>query len=101
MVYSAWLFGLSALFLIAERLWPERQQRVFRRGFLQDVVYLIFYSEYLGVLLGVLSLHAISALDQSLDGVGVKSLVYYRLVHGYPLWLQLPLLLLVFDFLQW
>ena len=101
MVYSVWLFALSALFLSAERLWPKNRQRLVRNGFFQDVVYLVFHSEYLGVLLGVLSLHAIAALDRSLDAAGAKSLVYLQLVQGQPLWLQLPLLLLVFDFAQW
>lgn len=101
MVYSVWLFALSASFLVAERLWPENPQRLCRKGFLQDLAYLVFYSEYLGVLLGVVSIHAISALDRSLDASGTKALLYFRLVDGQPLWVQLPLLLLVFDLAQW
>ena len=82
MVYSIWLFALSASFLIAERLWPEKPQRLYRKGFLQDLAYLVFYSEYLGVLLGVLSIRAISVLDRSLDTAGAKALVYLRLLTG-------------------
>ncbi|MFN0106008.1 MAG: sterol desaturase family protein [Bryobacteraceae bacterium] len=74
---------------------------MFRRGFLQDAAYLVFYGEYFGVILGTLSLYAVSALDKSLDAAGVKALAYLRIVDGQPLWLQVPLLLLVFDFLQW
>jgi sterol desaturase/sphingolipid hydroxylase (fatty acid hydroxylase superfamily) len=101
MVYAVWLFALSAFFLIAERCWPETRQRVFRKGFLQDLWYLIFHGEYLGVLLGVLSVHAITALDRSLEAAGLKPFVYLRLVDGQPLWFQLTLLVLVFDFAQW
>ena len=72
MVYAVWLFGLSTLFFLAERCWPERRQRIFRKGFLQDLWYLIFHGEYLGVLLGVLSVQAITALDASLDVAGMK-----------------------------
>ena len=101
MVYSVWLFALSALFLVAERFWPLRRRRIFRRGFPQDVAYLVFNSEYLGVLLGVFSLQAIATLDRGLEAAGIRTLVYLRVMEGQPLYVQIPLLLLVFDFLQW
>ena len=65
MVYSVWLFGLSLLFVIVERLWPRANQPVLRRGIWTDILYLIFNGEYLGVLVGVISIHAIALLDRT------------------------------------
>ena len=101
MVYSIWLLALAAAFAVAERLWPAKPQRLFRRGILQDVFYLVFHGEYLGVLIGLVSIHAVSALEKSLDAAGSKSWLYLRLADGLPLAVQLPLLLLSFDLLQW
>jgi sterol desaturase/sphingolipid hydroxylase (fatty acid hydroxylase superfamily) len=101
MVYAAWLFGLSLVFLLAERLWPETPRKVLRRGFFQDLGYLIFYGEYFGLLLGIFSMHAVRVLDQALEAGGVRALVYRQIFAGQPLWVQFPLLLLSFDFAQW
>ncbi len=101
MVYSIWLFGFSVLFLITERLWPEKPQPVWRKGFLQDALYLVFYGEYLGVLLGVLASYGIAALDQALETTHLRGIFYLGAMAGQPLWMQIPVLVLVLDFAQW
>lgn len=101
MIYSLWLFGLSVFFLVAERCWPERPRQVWRTGFGQDLLYLVFHGEYLGVLLGSLSIHVIGALNQVLDAAGWRQVVYFQLMAGQSLWLQIPALLLLFDLAQW
>lgn len=54
MVYSVCLFRLSIRFLVAELLWPQRPEaRTFRPGISNDVAYVVFYGEYLGVLTGL------------------------------------------------
>ncbi|MDZ4803213.1 MAG: sterol desaturase family protein [Bryobacteraceae bacterium] len=101
MVYSLWLFGFSVLFLVAERFWPQRAQRTLRAGIGTDVFYLIFNSEYLGVLLGVVAAHTIAVLDRSLDLTNLRDYFCLGAISGQPLWLQLPALILIFDFAQW
>lgn len=101
MVYSVWLFGLSLLFVIVERLWPRANQPVLRRGIWTDILYLIFNGEYLGVLVGVISIHAIALLDRTLDLARLRETFYMGLMSSRPMWFQVIVLLLVFDFAQW
>ena len=101
MVYSVWLFGLSVLFVILERLWPREQRRLLRRGIWTDLIYLVFNGEYLGVLLGTLSIHVIAYLDRTLDLVRMKDSFYMGVLEDRPVWLHLVVLFTVFDFAQW
>ncbi|HYM06739.1 MAG TPA: hypothetical protein VEU11_09280, partial [Terriglobales bacterium] len=72
MIYSAWLFGFSLLFVVLERLWPRRRQALFRRGIASDIAYLIFNSECLGLFIGLVSIRTIAALDRGLDLVHLR-----------------------------
>src|SRR5258706_62149 len=89
--YPAWLFGFSLAFLIFERLLPRHPQRLFRRGFFSDLAYLVFNSEYLGMLLGMIAVPVAAHLrvHQWLD-IGI--------MRGQPFWVQFPVLVLVMDF---
>ena len=101
MVYSLWLLGFALLFVALERIWPRTRQPVLRRGIWTDTAYLIFNSEYLGVLLGVASIYVIAVLDRALDLANLRQYVFLGLMSDRPVWLQLVLLFLVFDFAQW
>lgn len=101
MVYAAWLFGFSLIFLVWERLMPRRDMPILRRGIANDLFYLIVNGEYLGVLLGAIAVHAIAAFDRALDLTHLKNIVYMNVMADAPFWLQLIILLIVFDFCQW
>lgn len=101
MVYSVWLAGLSLLFVAWERLLPRRRQPLFRRNWWSDLVYVVFNSEYLGVLIGMASLGVIARLDRTLDLAGLKKYAYLGFMKDQPLWLQFLVFLLAYDFLQW
>jgi sterol desaturase/sphingolipid hydroxylase (fatty acid hydroxylase superfamily) len=93
MVYSLWLFGLAIFFFAVERLKPSRsEQAVLRRGFWQDLAFLIFNSEYLGLLVGLITVHVARIFDP---------LFGWQLLREQPLWLQLPMLVVALDFAQW
>jgi sterol desaturase/sphingolipid hydroxylase (fatty acid hydroxylase superfamily) len=92
MVYAVWLFGLSLLFLVLERVLPRKSQPLFRTEILQDFCYLVFNSEYLGVLIGLAAIPLSTRLDPVLS---------IRLVENTPLHWQLPILIVTFDLLQW
>jgi sterol desaturase/sphingolipid hydroxylase (fatty acid hydroxylase superfamily) len=101
-VYPVWLAGLAALFICLERLWPLRpDQPLLRRGIWSDIGYIIFNSEFLGVLIGNLSILIIARIDRTLDLAHLKSALYMGAMAKAPGWLQFIVLLLVFDFLQW
>ena len=92
--YPVWLVGLSLLFVAAERIWPRYPaQRLLRRGWLSDLAYIVFNSEYLGVLLGLVSIRIIESFQLKRLEVGLLSTA--------PFWIQFIAFLLVFDFLQW
>lgn len=55
MVYAIWLWSFALLFFFAERFWPRARRPLVRRGLFTDLGYLIFNSEYLGVLSGIAS----------------------------------------------
>lgn len=101
MVYAAWLFGLSLLFVVAERLRPRRHMPLFRREFWTDLAYLLINGEYLGLLIGVASVHVIAALDRLLDTIHLRNIFYMGVMANRPLWLQFIVLLFVLDFTQW
>lgn len=101
MVYSVWLFGLAVLFTLAERLFPRHSQRLLRRGIGSDLFYIVFNSEYLGVLIGAISIHAIALFDSALSAAHLREKVYMGVMSGRPLWLQFIVLLATFDFAQW
>ena len=91
--YQLFLIALALFFLCLERLWPRRpDQRLFRRRFLNDVGYLIFNSEYAGLILGYVAATWIVSLNSWLPG---------GLAASWPLWLQFLCLFLVVDFLKW
>jgi sterol desaturase/sphingolipid hydroxylase (fatty acid hydroxylase superfamily) len=92
MSYPAWLFGLSLLFVLLERAWPRRPLPLSRRGIWSDLAYLVFNGEYLGVFVGVLLQQTLGRLDPW---------IALSVFSGTPFWLQLLVLLVGFDLLQW
>ncbi|MBS1831030.1 MAG: sterol desaturase family protein [Acidobacteria bacterium] len=95
MVYAVWLFSISIAFVIAERLWPWRkQQKLFREGLLSDVLYIVFNSEYLGIVIAVLTAKLLAIYNPD-------PLVTLNLMKGKPYWLQFLILLPAFDLAQW
>ena len=101
MIYSVWLFGLSLLFVLLERLWPRKPQPVFRQGIWTDIGYLIFNSEYLGVFIGAVAIHVVAWIDRSLNSLHLREWFYLGAMSDYPFAVQFPVLLLAFDFAQW
>ncbi|MBM3812411.1 MAG: sterol desaturase family protein [Acidimicrobiia bacterium] len=94
MIYSVWLTGLGLLFVAAERVWPRNpEQRLLRRGILSDLAYIIFNSEYLGIILGLISIELIPILGLQHLQIGLLSKAGF--------WTQFVAFFLIFDFLQW
>lgn len=95
MVYAVWLFGISIAFVIAERLWPWRkEQKLFRTGFLSDILYIVFNSEYLGIVMAVITAKLLRIYNPD-------PLVTWNLMADKPYWLQFAILLPAFDLAQW
>lgn len=101
MVYAAWLFGAGVLFILLERILPRRRIRTLRNGIWNDVFYLVVNGEYLGVVIGAVSIHVIRWFDSGLELAGLRETVYMGVMSGTPLWLQIVVLLVAFDLIQW
>jgi sterol desaturase/sphingolipid hydroxylase (fatty acid hydroxylase superfamily) len=94
MNYPLWLLGLGLLFVFAERLWPRRPgQPIFRKGIWSDLVYIVFNSDYLGILLSQASLYAIEVLRLDRLPMG--------LLKDWSFAIQFATLLVTFDLIRW
>jgi sterol desaturase/sphingolipid hydroxylase (fatty acid hydroxylase superfamily) len=93
-IYAVWLTGLGLLFLFAERIWPRNpRQRLLRRGIWTDLAYIVFNSEYLGILLALA--YAKLAAPLGLDRF------HLGLVSEAGFWMQFLVAFVALDFLQW
>ena len=101
MIYSVWLFSLSLLFVVLERLWPRTNQPLLRRGIWSDLAYLVFNGEYLGVLIGAAAIHVIAWLDRSLDLIQLREQFYMGAMSGFSFAVQIAVLVPAFDLAQW
>lgn len=102
-IYPAFLLAVSALVMVAERLWPWRPaQKQLRPGLWSDVVHLVFNGHFLGVIVfGVASFHMLPHLDRWLAGVGWSDAIYRSAAADWPIWLQIPIALFAIDFIHW
>ncbi len=102
-IYPAFLFTVSALVMLAERLWPWRpEQKQVRPALWSDVVHLVFNGHFLGLIFfGVASHHILPHLDRWFAGIGWTDVVYRNAAAGWPIWVQIPIALFAIDFVQW
>ncbi len=100
MSYLHWLLGISAAFLLLERLFPWRRgQAVLRPGWLRDLGFLAlnghFFSLATAALTGAAALAATKALHSA--GLGLEG----SPAAGWPVLAQALAFLVLADFLQW
>lgn len=102
-LYPLSLLALSLAVFTAERLWPwRRAQRAWRRTLPSDLVHLAFNGHLLGVLLfGIAQHRVLPHVDGWLRSAGLYDDVYRAFAAEWPLWVQVPVALLVVDLLQW
>lgn len=96
--------GLLSLLLVGlEHFFPwRREQRQLRPRLLSDLMHLVFNGHFLGVLLyGIAVHHVLPAVDRLLGAYGLTPVVYRNLALRWPLWIQIPVVLVVLDFVQW
>ncbi len=100
--YYFWLTGISLFCLLLERLAPwRRQQKVFRKGFWQDVIWLVFNGHYLGLILAIFAGYTVQLFNSFLYKLGVPVPESLALLAGAPLWVQFIVFLLLKDFIEW
>jgi len=100
MTYLPWLLGISAAFVLLERLFPWRwEQRARRLGLLRDLGFLAVNGHLFSAWTASLSGAAALAATQALQSAGLR--LDGSPVPRWPLAAQFLAFLLLSDFLQW
>ena len=100
--YFYWLLGLSLSVWCLEILIPwRRDQKIFRKGFWLDTFY-IFFNFFLFSLIGYNALSNVGVVffEDGLNYFGIENIVAFE-VQSYPVWVQLIIMLVIADFIQW
>lgn len=100
--YFYWLIALSLFCWLLEIIFPWRKnQSIIRKDFFLDVFYM-FFNFFLFSLIGynALSNVGVQFFNDFLALFGIKNLVAIN-VQSLPVWLQLLLLLVLKDFIDW
>jgi sterol desaturase/sphingolipid hydroxylase (fatty acid hydroxylase superfamily) len=92
MKYVYWLIGLSAAFVLLERLRPRSEQPILRGGIGTDLFYLVFNGHFLGVALAAIAQPILAWADGALE-IGVA--------RSLPGWAQFLIALFAVDLLHW
>lgn len=95
------IISLAVFALEAWRPWrPEQPQ--FRSTLPSDLLHLIFNGHFLGVMLyGIGQVWLAPPLFSTLRAAGAYEAIHANAAAHWPLWLQIPFVILVLDFLQW
>jgi sterol desaturase/sphingolipid hydroxylase (fatty acid hydroxylase superfamily) len=100
--YFVWLLVVSTFCLLLERLWPWRRSQAFlRRGFAQDLFWLIFNGHFAAVLLALPAAWLVSTIYRALGLVHIPEPETIQLLETAPLLVQLLVILVVKDFFEW
>lgn len=101
--YPIALAILSVAVALAERFFPWRpEQKQLRRTLFSDLLHLVFNGHFLGVILfGIATYRVLPHVDSWLSSIGLRDSVYLGAASDWPLWVQIPFVLLVLDFVQW
>lgn len=100
--YFYWLVGLSLLVWFLEIIIPWRKdQKIFRKGFWLDSFYILF-NFFLFSLIGynALSNVGVELFSDFLALFGMNNIVAVE-VSQFPMWVQLLIMFVVADFIQW
>ncbi len=100
--YYFWLVFISLGCLLLERLKPWRpKQEVIRKGFVQDLFWLVFNQQYVGWMLALGVVKLVSLFDDSLVGIGLPAISEFQLIADWPLYWQFLLAFVLKDFIEW
>lgn len=100
--YLYWLIGLSLLVWIIEIVIPWRKnQQILRKDFWLDTFY-IFFNFFLFSLVGynAVSNVGVELFNDFLRTFGIENIVAVE-VQDFPVWVQLIIMLIIADFIQW
>jgi sterol desaturase/sphingolipid hydroxylase (fatty acid hydroxylase superfamily) len=102
LVYYFWLLVVSAGVFVLERFFPwRREQEVLRPGFVQDLFWMVFNTQYMSWMLALLAVHLVGWFNAAFLHIGVATPSSLRLAAEWPIWLQFVVFFVIRDFLEW
>ena len=102
LVFYFWLLAISAVVFTLERIFPmRRDQEAIRDGFVQDLFWMVFNTQYMSWMLALLAVHVVGWLDATLLHLGLPTPASLKLITHWPAWLQFLVCFLIRDFLEW
>ena len=100
--YYFWLVACSLFCLLLERVRPWRKdQKVLRKGWAQDLFWLVFNGHYLGLLMALGTGKLVAALNGWLHAQGWPTPDSLALMADWPLWAQFAVFFILKDFVEW
>src|SRR5687767_13973874 len=100
--YFFWLIAISIGSALTERIRPWRKdQRLLRRGFAQDLVWLVFNGHFAAVLLAYPAAWSVISLNRAFGLVDLPEPESVALLKSAPLWIQLAIIRVFKDFVDW
>ncbi len=100
--YYFWLIAVSLFCFCLERVSPWRKnQKVLRKGFWQDLFWLVFNGHYLGLIFAVITGYFIAEFNTFLGAQGLPVPDSLALLAGRPVWLQFIVFFVLKDFIEW
>jgi sterol desaturase/sphingolipid hydroxylase (fatty acid hydroxylase superfamily) len=102
LTYYFWLMTISAFVFTLERLFPrDPKQEILRDGFVQDLFWMIFNTQYVAWMLAVAAVHTLAWFNGAVLHLGLPAPESLRLIATWPVWLQFTVVFLLRDFLEW
>ena len=90
LVFYFWLLVFSASVFVLERLFPwRREQEVLWPGFVQDLFWMVFNTQYVSWMLAVAAVHTVSWFNAAFLHASVPTPESLRLIAGWPAWVQI------------
>lgn len=99
--YETWILILVLVFVIAERLFPWRNQRLLRPQIGQDIFWLIFNTALLAPVLGPLFRYVNRAIDTLFIAITALPPSSVKLLASMPIVAQIILLMIITDACEW
>lgn len=102
LVFYFWLVLISALVFTLERLFPWRpRQETLRDGFVQDLFWMVFNTQYLSWMLALAAVHVVGAFNAAFLHTGLPTPESWKLIAHWPGWVQFLVFFVLKDFLEW
>ena len=101
MQYWHWLVGISLFFLVLERIFPWRKQKLLRKSILTDTIYLVFNAHYLNIAIETVQIFILLKLNDYVKINDYLSIFDIELISGQSFIIQFIILFFTHDFIQW